>query len=245
MSGVHTAKVRSRSAARRGRGTRRVLPLALLLGSAACASTPPAGPPLPAGEGESIAAALEESTRIPEPSRIRFDWVIGEQGRRASGEGLARVEPPYRARLDLFLGDGTTVGRATLLDGQLQDPAGLPRGVIPPPDLLWAALGVFRPGRESVLAAARRREDGVVELRYRSANGQELRYLVDGQRILEAELLQNGDVVHEVTLAPGDSVPFPREATYRNLAEYRELKLTTRSIENVDRFPTDIWYPGP
>ena len=245
MSGAETGKVWNALERRGPRKVGRALPVALMLAAAGCASTPPAGPPLPPSEGESIAAALAEATRIPGPSRIRFEWVIGEQGRRASGEGLARVEPPYRARLDLFLGDGTTVGRATLLDAQLQDPVGLPQAVVPPPDLLWAALGVFRPGPGSALTAARRRADGVVELRYSVANGQELRYVVDGQRILEAEILQDGDAVHEVTLAPGESAPFPREATYKNLAEYRELKLTTRSIENVERFPTDIWSPGP
>jgi hypothetical protein len=219
--------------------------LLLALGAGACASTPPAGPPLPSAEGAALAAALEEATRIPEPTRIRFEWAISEQGRRGSGEGLTRVEPPYRARLDLFLGDGTTVGRATLLDGDLRDARGLPDGVVPPPDLLWAALGVFRPGRESVFGGARRREDGVVELRYQVANGQELRYTVDGERILEAELLEGGRTVHEVTLTPGDTGVYPREATYKNLAAYRELKLTTRSIENVSSFPTDIWFPGP
>jgi hypothetical protein len=210
----------------------------------ACASTPPAGPPLPPSEGAAIATALEAATRIPEPTRIRFQWAISEQGRQARGEGLTRTEPPYRARLDLFLGDGTTVGQATLLDGSLHKPEGMPEDVIPPPDLLWAALGVFRPGRESVLSAARRREDGVVELRYAVAGGQELRYVVSGERILEAALLEDGDAVHEVRLDPGDAGVYPREATYRNLAAYRELKLTTRTIESVPPFPADIWLPG-
>ena len=82
-------------------------------------------------------------------------------------------------------------------------------------------------------------------LRARLANGQELRYTVAGERILEAELLEGGRTVHEVTLTPGDTGVYPREATYKNLAAYRELKLTTRSIENVASFPTDIWFPGP
>jgi hypothetical protein len=85
----------------------------------------------------------------------------------------------------------------------------------------------------------------VVELRYQAADGRELRYTVAGERILEAQVLERGQTVHEVTLAPGETGVYPREATYKNLAAYRELKLTTRSIENVPPFPTDIWFPGP
>jgi hypothetical protein len=109
---------------------------------------------------------------------------------------------------------------------------------------LWVALGVFRPGRESTLLGARRGESEV-ELRYASTGGQELRYTIVAGRLERAELLRGGRTVHRVTLAPGDSGPFPREATYRNLEAFRQLKLTTRSIENVASFPADIWFPEP
>jgi hypothetical protein len=189
-----------------------------------------------------IAASLQESTRLDRPTLIRFGWSLSEQGSRGGGSGVARIEPPDRARLDLFLDNGTTVARATLAGGALWLPPGVRAEVIPPPDLLWAALGVFRPGEGMELSGARRRGDEL-ELRYGDGGDQELRYRIVAERIQGVDLLEGGSTVHSVSIAPRDD-GYPGEATYRNLAAYRELKLTTRSIEHVDSFPSDIWSPG-
>jgi hypothetical protein len=217
---------------------------ALLALTAGCARNPPEGPTLPPVEGESIAAALTEGTRLADTAQIFFDWAISEQGRRGTGKGVTRVQPPYRARLDLFLEDGTTAAAVALVDGNVSAAETLPEGVIPPPDLLWAALGVFKPGSESTLASARH-VGSETELRYTSGAGQELVYRVQGQRIVRAQVLQGGNVVHQVTLTSEEGARFPREATYQNRAERRELKLTTSSIEDADAFPVDIWFPRP
>ena len=46
-----------------------------------------------------------EAVRATAPSaplHILFDWTAREPDARFTGRGVARVEPPYRARLDLF-----------------------------------------------------------------------------------------------------------------------------------------------
>lgn len=216
---------------------------ALLLVLAACAPGAPVGTPLPAPDGIELARTLEARTRLDGAMRIDFDWSVSEQGSRGSGQGVARVEAPDRARLDLFLGNGTTVARAALVGGDLRLPAGAPDGVIPPPDLLWAALGVFRPAPGSELVGAWR-TDGGYELLYQRAADEEVRYRVDAGGLREVELLEGGHTVHRITLGAGEDQRVPGEATYQNLGAFRELRLTTRQVENVQSFPTDIWSPG-
>jgi hypothetical protein len=229
-----------------GVGTRwgRALSLGVLIAAGACARTPPEGPALPALEGEAIAAALTEQTRLADTAQIFFDWVLAEQGRRGAGKGVTRVQSPYRARLDLFLSDATTAGAAVLVEDQLSATESLPEGAIPPAALLWATLGVMRPGPGSTFESARQVGDET-ELRYTTGGGEELRYRVRGQQMQRAELRQGGSVVHQVVLEPGQGVRYPREATYQNRAQFRELKITTTSIEDADAFPADIWFPRP
>jgi hypothetical protein len=216
--------------------------LALLLVVGGCVRAAPPAVPLPAADGARLADSLERATRLERPSLYRFDWNMSEQGARMSGRGVARAEPPYRARLDLFTGGGETVARAALIDGELYLPAEVPGEIIPPPSLLWAALGVFRPGPDALLLSAQRSGD-TVELRYRAGGGEELRYHIEGDRVRAVELLRDGHAVHRMTLIPEESERHPKDATYRNLAAFRELKLVTRSVENVESYPPETWLP--
>jgi len=230
---------RSRRAIFRGFGT------LAAIGVVACSPSGPARPELPPIDGAEFAAALQAQTRLDAPVRVVFAWSLfeGRQGARTGGQGVARAEPPYRARLDLFLSSGETAARAILIDDDLHLPGSAPDGMVPPPHLLWAALGVFRPGTDAALLGARGTPGGTVELRYGYPGGQELRYTIDGDRIREVQLLQRGSALHSVTLLGNGNGGYPREATYRNVAEFRELKLTTESIEHVASYPPEIWSP--
>ena len=188
-------------------------------------------------------ANLERVTRLEEPTRILFEWSLNEQGTRVRGRGIARIEPPFRARLDLFMGNGETVARAALVDDELRLPPGVPQGIIPPAHLLWTALGVFRPGRDAAFLGAEREAGGGISLRYLYPNGQELRYRLEGRTILEAELLEDGHTIQRVSIAPDGEGSYPEEATYRDLTSFRELTLTRQSVENVEFYPPDIWFP--
>jgi hypothetical protein len=173
---------------------------------------------------------------------VQFDWRLNERGARVSGRGVARAEPPYRARLDLFDGSNETVARAGLRDGQLCLPPEAPEDIIPPSTLLWAALGVFRPGPTATLLGAGRSGEQV-ELRYSAAGGRELRYYVEGERVREVELVEDGRVLHRVTVSPSATAVYPVDATYRNLSAFRELEMVTRSVEHVESFASKTWLP--
>ena len=49
--------------------------------------------------------------------------------------------------------------------------------------------------------------------------------------------------VGRVELGFGDDPRYPEGATYRNLGAFRELKLTRESVETVESYPPDIWFP--
>jgi len=219
-----------------------VAALLALAGAGACA---PRGPAVvgPAVDAERLATSLEDRTSLDEPIRVVFAWSLNESGVRMKGRGVARIEPPYRARLDLFLDHGETVVSAALVDGDLRIPPGMPNGILPPPDLMWGVLGVFRPDTDARLLGADRLEDGSVRLRYAYPDGRVLALQVMGERVRSMELLQDGHVVQRVALDLDDASRYPDEATYRNLAAFRELKLTRETLEHVGPYPPDIFDP--
>lgn len=216
---------------------------ACLLVAASCG--PPAPPAVvePAVDPQQLALALEDETSLEEPLRIVFDWRLNEAGSRMRGRGVARVEPPYRARLDLFLGSGETAVRAALVDGEYRLPPGTREDLLPPPDLMWGVLGIFRPEMGIELLGGERLEGGALRLRYRYPDGSEVHYRVQGGRVTHMERLEGETVVERVELDV-DEGRYPAEATYRDLTAFRELRLSRASVERVEPFPPDIWDPA-
>ena len=197
----------------------------------------------PPMDAEQEALRLEDHTKLVEPLRIVFDWELNEQGTRVSGRGVARIEPPYRARLDLFHGSGETVITAALVNGELILPPEAPDDILPPPDLMWGVLGVFRPEFGTELLAAEELADGQTRLRYRYDDGRELHYVVSEGILTTIELVESGSVVQRVVVDQGEDSRYPREAIYRNMADFRELKITRDVLVRVEPFPSDIWNP--
>ena len=197
----------------------------------------------PALDAEQMALALEDHTSLDEPIRIVFGWELNESGIRVRGRGVARVEPPYKARLDLFLGNGEAVIKAALVNGQLRLPPGAPRNILPPPDLMWGTLGVFRPKLSAEMLGGDRLEGDALRLRYRYADGTELHYTTENGVLKRLELVEDGHVVQRVEVELEEGSRYPVEAIYRNLAAFRELKITRESFERVEPYPPDIWDP--
>ncbi|MEQ1855950.1 MAG: hypothetical protein ABL963_05725 [Longimicrobiales bacterium] len=198
----------------------------------------------PVGDPAGAAAELSDRTGLQEPLRILFAWELNDGGQRVEGRGVARVEPPYRARLDLFLDNGETVVSAALVDGELRLPPGSPDDILPPPDLMWGALGIFRPLGPAQLLGADRLEGEGVRLRYAYTEGKEIHYGVEQGLLSTLELLDGGRVVQRVDVAPTRSERYPVEATYRNLAAFRELRLRRESLSVVAPFDPEIWNPA-
>ncbi len=207
----------------------------------ACRGSPPETP-APAVDVRRAVASATEANPFPHAARVTFSWSIREPNLRIGGSGVARLEPPDRARLDLFLGNGQSVLAVALVDDDLRAPLGTPLQVVPSPPLLWASLGVFRPGDGVTLLGAEERDEAL-RLRYRLSDGDELTYQIRDGKLTGVELRRDGNALHEVSLEREVDWELPREATYRNLASFRELKVTVESVENVESHPFDIWYP--
>lgn len=109
---------------------------ALLLGSA-CA---PRVAPLRGLPPEH--AVIPVPTWFDAPQRMRVSWQYRDDTFGTRGEGVVRLLPPDRARLDLFTANGYGSGMA-LLDGDSLFVPGIDRigRFLPPPPLLWGALG--------------------------------------------------------------------------------------------------------
>jgi hypothetical protein len=215
---------------------------ALLL-SAACASR---GPVVigPVGDPEGAASDLRRQTGLEEPLRIVFAWRLNDGGQRVEGRGVARVEPPNKARLDLFLDNGETVVSAAIVEGELRLPPGSPDDILPPPALMWGALGVFHPLGDSRLLGADRLEGEAVRLRYAYGDRGEIHYQVSGGFLISLELLDRGRVRERVDVGEERDARYPMEATYRNMAEFRELRLVRESLDVVAPFDPEIWDPA-
>jgi hypothetical protein len=197
----------------------------------------------PVADPGAAATALSGSTGLGDPLRIVFAWQLNEAGQRVRGRGVARVEPPYKARLDLFLDNGETVVSAAMVDGELRLPAGAPADVLPPPDLMWGALGVFRPHEGTRLLGADRLEGDVMRIRYGYLDGKELHYEVVNGGLRRLEVVDKGRVIERVEIAPERGGRYPVEARYRNLRDFRELRLERESLQVVAPFDPDIWDP--
>jgi hypothetical protein len=227
---------------------RRLAPLYAFALSAAlggCAPSPPPAQPIPAVDARQLVRSLRERTALDAPAFVVFAWQLNESGTHMKGRGVARIEPPYKARLDLFLGNGETAVRAALVDGDLRLPHDAPSDILPPPDLMWGVLGVFRPDTDAALVGAERADGGTIRLRYRYQDGRELDFQVAGGRVRGLDLRdEGGHVAQHVELGLDGANRYPKEATYRNLSAFRELKLTRESVEHVAPYPPETWNPN-
>jgi hypothetical protein len=156
---------------------------------------------------------------------------------------VARVEPPYRARLDLFLDNGETVIAAAVVGDELRLPPGAPDDVLLPVELMWGTLGVFRPLPDARLLGGDRLDNDAQRLRYAAGSGRELHYEVDGARLAAVEVLEGASLVEWVRLNGGSAGSFPEVVTYRNLVDFRELQIVRTEVAAADSFDPAIWDP--
>jgi hypothetical protein len=86
-------------------------------------------------------------------------------------------------------------------------------------------------------------EQDALRLRYRYEDGKELHYRINDGMLRTVELIESGSVVQRVEVELDAESRYPVQATYRNLAAFRELKLTRDHLERVESYPPDIWDP--
>jgi hypothetical protein len=68
-----------------------------------------------------------------------------------------------------------------------------------------------------------------------------VRYVIGATGVQEVERLRGGNVMERLDVSTPSGARFPGEATYRNLADFRELRLTRQAVEQVESYPPDIW----
>ncbi|HEX6941155.1 MAG TPA: hypothetical protein VF158_17285 [Longimicrobiales bacterium] len=175
------------------------------------------------------------------PLHIVFEWTAREPEARFNGRGAARVEAPYRARLDLFGPRGEAYLSAAVVDGELRLPQGVDAGAIPPGPLLWSVLGVVRPPENAALVGASR-DGGDARLDYERDGGRWTFVLEEG-RLRRAEWKPADGGRYTVELEGDGPYGLPRRAVYRDWAAFSELTLELDEVERVEPFPPEIWTP--
>jgi hypothetical protein len=219
------------------RGASALLTLALLPSCApAIAQT---DQPPDAALAEQAAARTAPAT----PYQIVFDWTLRERDARFTGQGSARIMAPYRARLDLFGPRGETYMAAALIGTDLRLAAAADAaGELPPSELLWTVLGVFHPPHHATLLSTVLNGE-TLRLEYGAGN-ERWRYRFADGRLVHAEWEAGRASRRTVELRGVASLGVPREAVYRDWAEFRELTLTLREVHGTDGFPADIFVVG-
>jgi hypothetical protein len=219
--------------------------LAFLSILAACA---PAAVQTPASQDPpqpQLAQQLADASRLQRPLHIVFNWTYTEENARFSGRGATRVEPPYKARLDLFGPRGETYLAAAAVGDTLRLPPNAPsqlRSIVPPIALLWSALGVLRAPEGAALTSTTQRGDTLLLVYTR--NDERWSFRAVAGRLQYAEWNGPNSGRRTVQLTGTATFNLPAVAVYRDWAAFRELTLTLEQANEAASFPADIWYPG-
>ena len=206
--------------------------------AAGCAGTAPAGTAAPAPADPAVEAAAISSTALRNPVELVFDWRISERETRFTGKGVARIHG-NRARVDLFGPRGESYLSAVLVNMELRLPIGLESVPLPPPDLFWSVLGVFRAPAGAELVSTRD-ERTSRRLEYRSA-GDRWQYRLDDGRLTAAEWMGAKEGRRTVQIVGYHARGVPEKATYRDWPAFVELDLTLQEVREVEGFPDDTW----
>ena len=169
----------------------------------------------------------------PGHRRVVFRWDYQENSLNAKGDGAIRVASPDSARVDLFLNGGLSVGHALLIGDKLTAPdQGRVEKVLPPPPMMWAALG-----RLAIPALP----DTVVTLEGEILHADigrpaTWRVTIKGNRLMQLARLSGGRIVERVTRDDGGRLLY-------EVPGRRKLWLGITRDEEVAAFDASIWGP--
>jgi hypothetical protein len=164
--------------------------------------------------------------------KIVFGWELSESGLTTRGDGAARIAYPDSARLDFFLAGGLG-GSAVLIGDSLTAPgdAEMVRRLVPPPTLLWAALGrAAVPNLPDTVV----RTEGAI-LRADVGSPVAWRFTFRGDTLTRAERVDRGKVQEWVERVDTTHV------RYRNEGSRRTLSLNITRRDQVPEFDASIW----
>jgi hypothetical protein len=189
---------------------------------------------LPPLRGNPAPPVLPNPQLPPGHRRIVFRWELEDTDLFSRGDGAARVAGPDSARLDFFLAGGLGSGAAVLIGAELRLPnraEDLARRLVPPPPLLWSALG-----RLAIppLADTAARVDGDT---LRADIGQPVAWRVTFVRdtLRRVERVESDRVVEWVERFADGRI------RYRHQAARRQLDLFITRTDDVSAFDANIW----
>jgi hypothetical protein len=180
------------------------------------------------------AVPLPRAELPPGAQRIVFRWELDDPDMMARGDGAARVTSPDSARLDFFLAGGLASGAAVLIGDELRVPsaaAAISRRLVPPPPMLWAALGRL------ALPVTRDTSVRVDGDTLRADIGLPVAWRVTFVRdtLRRIERVDGGRVVEWVQRSADGQL------RYRHEVNRRELVLFILRTDRVIAFDSDIW----
>jgi hypothetical protein len=168
----------------------------------------------------------------PTPAKITFKWEINDNSIVARGDGVARLGPPDRARVDLFLGGGFGAGAGAILigDSLIVPPGARGLDLVPPAPLLWAALG-----RLALPAVP----DTVIRMSgdtLRASLGSPVQWRITsiGGQLTRVERVAGDRIVEWVERIPGKRIRY-------ELSGRRSLVLDIETQQPVTQFDASIW----
>lgn len=206
-----------------------LVPIAAAFTLAACA------PRLAPLSGTVAPVRLPRAELTSGHQRIVFRWDLDDKEFSARGEGAARIAAPDSVRLDFFLNGGVGHGAAVLLGDTLRAPSpDFVRSLVPPPPLLWAALGRMA---LPALPDTSVRVDGAV-LRADIGKPVAWRITFHGDTLSRLERVAGGRIVEWIERSPNG------EIKYRHEGARRTLRLTVTHSEPTPPFDASIWHLG-
>jgi hypothetical protein len=169
---------------------------------------------------------------LPGHHKLVFTWELDDRDMTGRGDGVARIASPDSARLDFFLAGGFGGGSAILIRDSVEAPGGdLVRRLVPPPTLLWAALGrVALPNLPDTVI----RIDGAT-IRADIGRPVAWRLTFRGDTLVRAERVSGGRVAEWMERTDGSHI------RYRNEGSRRSLRLSITRMEEVAEFDASIW----
>jgi hypothetical protein len=201
--------------------------VAALAFGAACA------PRLSALRGEAAPATLPRAEIWRGHHQVNFEWEFSDPDMSGKGEGVARVAAPDSVRLDFFLAGGFVSGGAVLIGDSLDIPGiELTRRLIPPPTMLWGALGRTK---LPVTPDTAIRRDGEL---LRADLGRPVTWRATFRRdsLIRLEHVEGGRVVEWVDRGGG------KDLQYRQEVARRTLRLHITRVDDVTAFDASIWH---
>ena len=183
--------------------------------------------------GEIAPATMPRADLARGHRQIVFEWEFSDPDMSGRGDGVARIASPDSLRLDFFLAGGLASGGAVLIGDSLDIPGlDLTRRLVPPPTLLWAALG--RAALPVTRDTAIRRDGELL----RADLGRPVQWRVTFRRdtLIRLDHVEGGRVVEWVDRSDAQRVEYRQESARRS------LRLHITRVYDVTEFDAAIWH---